>query len=454
MDDDASIPVTFEPSGRTLYARPRENLLALAQRGGVHIDSSCGGGGSCLQCRVSIRKGDGLAADRGGPPRALDEPGTPDGEEQGRRERYLACSLVVTGPCTVRAEPRGSDGRGTRPAILGRRIVTGSWQRNSADLSVTIPCAAVGAWTPLVRVRGADGSIAHAGLVEQETVDPSVALIVNIRGKESFFTAEQSLARLPSTHRLLDRRLIEACPLPMAALGLMLAGCHFDRRAAATAVIAIGPKSFVSLRTDAAAITSEAIPTPFLAGTAGGSMPRMLCALRGAIDTVEFSPMTPRAIVTTVGNAPPIGVAGAGLVEFAGEGMRAGLIDASGRFKPSRGFRDDEAGGGRRYVLSSPGVAAMSPTGEIWNANPEVAVSEAAIAAVSDEMVALVRAAQQLGRSAGYSEPSSVVVAGGVGFHPSRRAVEALLGETGAGLSLEVVGDALSAGAAMCAAAI
>ncbi len=49
--------VYFQPANKKVQASSGENLLRLAQRSGIHIDSSCGGNGSCKQCRIRIIAG-------------------------------------------------------------------------------------------------------------------------------------------------------------------------------------------------------------------------------------------------------------------------------------------------------------------------------------------------------------------------------------------------------------
>ena len=50
--------VVFQPAGRREEAAPGEDLLTIARRAGVDIESSCGGKGKCAKCRIRL-EGDG-----------------------------------------------------------------------------------------------------------------------------------------------------------------------------------------------------------------------------------------------------------------------------------------------------------------------------------------------------------------------------------------------------------
>ena len=49
--------LTFYPSERKIAVDPGENLLQAAMEAGIHINASCGGGGTCGKCKVKILKG-------------------------------------------------------------------------------------------------------------------------------------------------------------------------------------------------------------------------------------------------------------------------------------------------------------------------------------------------------------------------------------------------------------
>jgi uncharacterized 2Fe-2S/4Fe-4S cluster protein (DUF4445 family) len=49
--------ITFYPSERKFSVDTEENLLQAAMEAGIHINASCGGGGTCGKCKVKILKG-------------------------------------------------------------------------------------------------------------------------------------------------------------------------------------------------------------------------------------------------------------------------------------------------------------------------------------------------------------------------------------------------------------
>ena len=46
--------VIFQPDGRTLYVPDGQTLLEAARSAGIHVESPCGGQGTCGGCRVII----------------------------------------------------------------------------------------------------------------------------------------------------------------------------------------------------------------------------------------------------------------------------------------------------------------------------------------------------------------------------------------------------------------
>ena len=54
--------VTFLPDAVTVAVPDGETLLRAAHAAGVHVNSSCGGQGTCGKCRVRVVKGDAAGA--------------------------------------------------------------------------------------------------------------------------------------------------------------------------------------------------------------------------------------------------------------------------------------------------------------------------------------------------------------------------------------------------------
>lgn len=85
----------------------------------------------------------------------------------------------------------------------------------------------------------------------------------------------------------------------------------------------------------------------------GGSV---ICGMRaapGAVDSVRIA-ADGSASVTTIGQAPPVGICGTGLIDALAELFRTGLVDRSGRFLPDRApgrFRVSREDGRPEYIL-------------------------------------------------------------------------------------------------------
>lgn len=88
-----SVPVTFEPSGTTVWVEPNALLLDVFHAAGEPVIASCGGNGRCGTCGVRVLAGDLT------PPDPIEEE-LIAGAKSGTR---LACRARVIGPVTVRA---------------------------------------------------------------------------------------------------------------------------------------------------------------------------------------------------------------------------------------------------------------------------------------------------------------------------------------------------------------
>jgi uncharacterized 2Fe-2S/4Fe-4S cluster protein (DUF4445 family) len=89
---EAEVPVTFQPSGQTVYVLRGTGLLEAAAGAGIVLDQPCGGLGKCGKCRLLVSRG----ACQPGP--AELEVFSADELQAGFR---LACQSSVRGPTTV-----------------------------------------------------------------------------------------------------------------------------------------------------------------------------------------------------------------------------------------------------------------------------------------------------------------------------------------------------------------
>ena len=93
---EAEIPVTFQPSGKTVYVLAGTRLMEAAAAAGLVLDMPCGGEGTCGKCRLVVREGTPE-------PTAIERQALTASElDQGVR---LACQTAVSGPCVVEVPP-------------------------------------------------------------------------------------------------------------------------------------------------------------------------------------------------------------------------------------------------------------------------------------------------------------------------------------------------------------
>jgi len=105
----------------------------------------------------------------------------------------------------------------------------------------------------------------------------------------------------------------------------------------------------------------------------GGSVSCGMRATRGAIDSVGISTEDLAVTVTTIDDAPPVGICGTGLIDLLSEMLTAGIVDRNGRFQldvaPDRFqtggedgrpvfvvVRAEDSGGDRDITISEPDV--------------------------------------------------------------------------------------------------
>ncbi|HEV8221746.1 MAG TPA: ASKHA domain-containing protein [Streptosporangiaceae bacterium] len=109
--------------------------------------------------------------------------------------------------------------------------------------------------------------------------------------------------------------------------GLLAAGMDRDRRT----------RLFIDIGTNCEIVLGN---RDWLVGTAAPAGPAfegaaIRCGMRAADGAIEVVTMTPDGLeLTVIGDAPPAGLCGSGLVDAVAELVRIGLIDPSGRFIP------------------------------------------------------------------------------------------------------------------------
>ncbi len=99
------------------------------------------------------------------------------------------------------------------------------------------------------------------------------------------------------------------------------------------------PAILVDVGTNAEVVLGNSEWMVACAGAAGpaleGGVTRMgMMAGPGVIDKVRIDPQSRRIEVRTIGNRPPVGICGSGLIDLAAQLFVAGMIDIRGKFRP------------------------------------------------------------------------------------------------------------------------
>jgi len=163
------------------------------------------------------------------------------------------------------------------------------------------------------------------------------------------------------TSRLGWKRDLDAYlfPLPGGFVGgdlvAFLHGCrngetpHSPPLTPHTLYLDLGTNGEIALATEGKLLATSAAAGPAFEG---GSLACGMPALPGAIDGVRLS--EGKVILSTIGDAPPIGICGSGVLEAVSEMLRTGILDPTGRILSS-GEIDSNLG--NRIVETGPGFA-------------------------------------------------------------------------------------------------
>jgi ferredoxin len=319
--------VTFKGAERTIEARDGEILLLAAQRNSLHIDSSCGGNGSCHQCRVVVHEGTPMRQGKPAVPR----------HKRGDDPVYLACQCEVRGDMVVEAAPIHA--LGVQP---GKGSLEGWYAgERAAPARILDP----GSYTGGVYTVSAEGEFDAGEGFRSDDAPAGDAIRVGV--DVDFATALQR----GTEHVTTEPRLV-----------LDFAGRIATSRG-----------------------MQQASTNAFM-----GDVPH----LPGAIDSVAWSPLKTRTIITTVRGAAPAGLSASGLMACVVALLQAGMCDTELRLSESRFTRN--IGGARAALLVGPDDEAQSPFGEIYTSGREIAVSQSqldvvrqAAAVLGEELAAL-----------------------------------------------------------------
>jgi uncharacterized 2Fe-2S/4Fe-4S cluster protein (DUF4445 family) len=116
-----------------------------------------------------------------------------------------------------------------------------------------------------------------------------------------------------------------------------------------TLYLDLGTNGEIALATEGKLLATSAAAGPAFEG---GSLACGMPALPGAINSVRLS--EGKVTLSTVGDAPPVGICGSGVLEAVSEMLRAGILDPTGRILAS-GEIDSNLG--NRVVEIGPGLS-------------------------------------------------------------------------------------------------
>ena len=158
--------VTFLPDAVTVAVPDGETLLRAAHAAGVHVNSSCGGQGTCGKCRVRIAKGDATGA-----PDAMLSP------EDFAKGYRLACLSRVTGPLEVEVPPESRLHRGVLDHALSGKPTGRLASRLAAEAfpegkhTPTVEKKLIAVDEPTMQDNTSDASRTLRGLKKQHGLD-------------------------------------------------------------------------------------------------------------------------------------------------------------------------------------------------------------------------------------------------------------------------------------------
>ncbi|MCA8936697.1 MAG: DUF4445 domain-containing protein [Planctomycetes bacterium] len=314
--------VTFNGVNRTLQADDGENLLTLAQRNGLHIDSSCGGNGSCHQCRVLIHDGreNFRRAGKACEPR----------HKLGVEPVYLACQGGVFGDMTVEPAPVRALGDRPNASLIG-------WSAGGTPRSSVI--IDPGSYTGAAYQLDDDGNfIAEEGFATQQAPAPTPGQVVLGEDVTYADALSAGTSHLPDSRRIV---------LDFAG---RIAACVGD------------------------SVELHAVPTNAFIG----NMPHVA----GAIDSVQWSPLKTRTVITTVDGKAPAGLCAAGLLSCVHALMQAGMCNSDLQLLESR--FTTRVNGQLAALLVSSNVEAQSPHGQIYLSENAIVVSQSQLNVIRD----------------------------------------------------------------------
>jgi len=380
--------VEFQPANKKITVPDGTVLSETAKRAGVFIDSPCGGNGTCKKCAVTL---------------ILD----------GSEETVLACQTKVEADCVVRLPEHSAvrtlnDGSsrytafapyaaarsdlegacfaafdlGTTTIVCylldaktGDQLAVSGMQNPQsafgADVIARATYALDNGYEPLrSSVRDAlnellDTVCLQAGRDRQNVVLASVVgntvmhhLLLGypvdslVRAPYKPYKSERLV--LPASE--LDLRAHDSCVvlIPAVVGGFVgadtvacLTATAFDTLRDVTLMLDVGTNGELALTNGSRRVSCSTAAGPAFEGA------NISCGMRassGAIEHVRFAGDALQ--IAVIGDAPPTGICGSGLIELAAALVKAGIIEESGRFSDDSRFQN-------RFVATADGMKAF-----------------------------------------------------------------------------------------------
>ena len=421
----AHVRVSLGDDSRVVSVAPGSTLGSAISASGLPLDQPCAGRGTCHKCKVLAQ---GALSPLDEEEEKLSEPERKAGYRLACRARVLGDSSVILAPIVVYSNKtfRACDDYKQPGVPIGLAIDLGSTTVAAfvVVLGTQRVCAGAAALNQQI-VFGADiiSRLAAAmesteqaerlSLLAQSSIIQAVQALNLPRGARERVTRVtivgncamhhlllrlpvETLARLPfqpySTHAVRSRGglLAEIFP-PGAELALppliggfvgsdalaCLAYYGFDSASEPFAAIDLGTNGEVMVTDGRRILVASTAAGPAFEGV------NISCGTRavdGAITGVRSQPVDGTLQLTTIGDLPPVGVTGSGLLELVLELRRAGVIEASGRFcqdSPLYGHRlSRDERGVRRFSIGDLEVRRPETDDDTGEPNPPLYLTQ------------------------------------------------------------------------------
>lgn len=436
--------IRFEPSGRQVEIAPDESVLTAADRAGVLIVAPCGGRGVCRKCRVKIGDQEVLACTHyphsdevvqipqvnltGDPSerKALDYVQKELPLPGGKNARLLAIDLGTTGIAVAwidaaTGEVRYGKAR-NRQVMHGADVLSrimmiedtgeegSSVMRRLARQSITDAIAQLGSVPPanqvvvsanptmLYLLAGWDPSPLRSTSASALKLKPSPMVAKDVLDEDAAVLPEAEVHFLPGVANYLGGDVIA---------GVALARRFYpeDRN---FLLIDAGTNGEIVLVVEDAIL---GIATSAGPAFEGGEVTAGIPAMPGAIEQVRIEPVTLWSEYNTIGELPPLGICGSGIIELVAELNKADALDRNGRIRNemiSEAFATEA--GARTYTVAS---AAATANGRA------ISISDADLGAIINTKAAIFAGCRRLTKTMdiAFEGLQRIFICGDFGYH-------------------------------------